>query len=91
MSTYNSSVVVIGEDGTEITVTANLRTYRNGLRTSWNGTLTAKQEHLVEMANWDEGRLRVPDGKEAKFLRPDRSEWFSTGRMQITGQGDPPF
>jgi hypothetical protein len=91
MSTYNGRVVVVGQDGTEIPATANLRSYLDGHRAGWDGALTAMQEDVVQMANWREGRLRFPDGREAAFIRPDTSEWVSTGRMMATGQGEAPF
>jgi len=91
MSTYNGEALIIGEDNTEIRVSANLRRSHGGLLTGWGGTVTAAPDVLGEMANLDEGRLRFPDGKEAEFLRPDRSDWALTGRMTIIGQDEAPF
>ena len=40
MSAYNGPAVIIVKDDTEVAVIANLRNYRNGLRTGWGGRLT---------------------------------------------------
>ena len=91
MSTYNGRVVIIGKDGTEIPVTTSLRSYRSGLHMAWDGTLIAPEDRLRDIKDWEEGRLRFPDGTEAEFLRPDRSDWVRSSRMSIIGQNDPPF
>lgn len=43
------------------------------------------------MLNLAKGRLRLADGTEADFLRPDTSDWVSTQRLTIIGQGEAPF
>jgi hypothetical protein len=91
MATYSSEAVLICEDGTEIPVTVNLSSYRTGLRTDWGGTVIAAPDGLREMLNLAKGRLRLPDGTEAEFLRPDTSDWVGTDRLSISGQDEPPF
>jgi len=91
MNTYNGKVLIVREDGTEISVTADLSIYHDGLRTGWNGTLTAAPDGLQEVANLAEGRLRFPDGQEAQFLRPDISDWVGTNQLSIIGQDEAPF
>jgi len=91
MSVYNGQALVIGEDGASVPVTASLASYRDGLRTSWDGTLTPGQEGQSRLLNLTAGRLQLPGGTEAEFLRPDTSDWVSTNRMKIIGQQNPPF
>jgi hypothetical protein len=91
MNTYSREALVIREDGTEISVTADLASYRNGLRTDWGGTLIVAPDGLQEMVNFTEGRIRFPDGQEAAFLRPDISDGAHTNRVSIIGQDEAPF
>jgi hypothetical protein len=91
MNTYNGHAVIVTEDHAEVAVTAALRRYLNGLRTDWSGTLTPGTEGLRKFANLTEGRVRLPNGREASFLRPDTSDWVTTKRLTIIGQGDAPF
>lgn len=62
-------------------MTANLRSYREVLRTGWGGTLTAAPDALREMLNLATGRLRLSGGKEAEFLRADTGDWTRTGLL----------
>jgi hypothetical protein len=89
MSAYNGQALVIGEDGAS--VTASLASYQDGLHTSWGGTLTPGQEGRSRLLHLTAGRLQLPGGTEAEFLRLDTSDWVSTNRMKITGQDNPPF
>jgi hypothetical protein len=92
MSAYNGSAVIIDKDDTQVVVIANLRKYRNGLRTDWGGTLTpTSADGLQRVNNLTEACLRFPDGREARFLRPDTSEWVTSKRLTIIGQLDAPF
>jgi hypothetical protein len=91
MSGYNGPAVIITEDDTEVLVTANLRRYRAGLRTDWSGTLAPSADALRQLANLTKGRLRLPDGNEADFLRPDTSHWVTSKRLAIIGQDEAPF
>jgi len=91
MSAYNGQALVIGEDGASVPVTASLASYRDGLHTSWGGTLAPMQEGQSRLRNLTAGRLQLPDGTEAEFLRPDTSDWVSTNWMKIIGQDTPPF
>lgn len=91
MNTYYGNAVIVHEHGAETLVTASLRSYRDGLRTGWEGALTAAPDDLREMANLDEGRLRFPDGREVEFLRPDRSDWAHFNQLNIIGQDEAPF
>lgn len=91
MTTYRGKALLICEDGTEIPVTVSLSSYRTGLRTDWGGTVTAAPDDLRKMLNPAKGRLRLPDGTEAEFLRPDTSDWVGTDRLSISGQAEPPF
>jgi hypothetical protein len=91
MSAYNGRAVVIAEGGTEASVTANLSHRRNGRRTDWGGTLTSTSDDLQQMLNLTEGTLRLPDGQEAQFLRPNTSDWVAHNQLVIMGQGEAPF
>lgn len=91
MSSYDGQAVITSEDGAETAVTANLAQYRSGLRTSWGGTLTPAADDLQRMLNLTEGTLRLPNGHEAQFLRPDTSDWLARKQLTVIGQGDAPF
>ena len=92
MSAYNGRAAIITDDGTEVPVTANLSTRRNGLFTDWGGRLTpTSADGLQRVKTQSEGRLRLPDGREAQFLRPDTSDWVVGGGMAIIGQHEVPF
>jgi hypothetical protein len=91
MSTYEGQALIITEDKMEFPVTANISSQRGGLRSGWGGTLTPASDALQQLANLTEGRVRLPDGTEAEFLRPDTSDWVHTKRLAITGQGEAPF
>jgi len=43
------------------------------------------------LLNLTDGRLRLPDGTEAEFLRTDTSDWVSMKQLTIIGQDTPPF
>lgn len=75
VTAYNGPAVLLMEDEAEIPVTARLASYRDGLRTSWRGSITPTADGLQQVLNLDKGRLRLPDGTEADFLRPDTSDW----------------
>jgi hypothetical protein len=91
MSAYNGQAVVIAANGVDVPVLASLTSYRDGLHVSWGGTLTPAQEEQSRLLNLTAGRLQLPDGTEAEFLRPDTSDWVGTNRMKIIGQDNPPF
>jgi hypothetical protein len=91
MSVYNGQARIVGDHGTDVPVTATLTSYRDGLHTSWGGTLTPTPDGLHRLAKLTEGRLHLPGGTEAEFLRPDTSDWVSTQQLKIIGQDSPPF
>jgi hypothetical protein len=91
VTTYNGPAVLLTEEEAEIPVTARLTSYRDELRTSWRGSLTPTADGLQQVLNLFKGRLRLPDGTEAEFLRPDTSDWVSTKQLTILGQDEPPF
>jgi hypothetical protein len=91
MSAYNGQARIVGDNSTDVRVTASLTSYPGGLHTSWGGTLTPAPDGLPPLANLTEGRLQLPGGTEAEFLRPDTSDWVSTQQLKIIGQGSPPF
>jgi len=76
MNAYNGQARIVGNNGTDVPVTANLTSYPDG---------------LPRLANLTEGRLQLPGGTEAEFLRPDTSDWVSTQQLKIIGQHSPPF
>jgi hypothetical protein len=90
MSRYNGQALIIGNDA-DVPVTASLASYPDGLRIGWGGTLTPAPGVLSRLLNLTEGRLRLPGGTEAGFLRPDTSDWVRTRQLKITGQDTPPF
>ena len=91
MIAYKGRAVVIAEGKNEVAVTANLRQHRNGLRTHWGGTLTPTPDGLQQVRNLTGGTLRLPDGREAQFLRPDTTDWVASNQLTIVGQLDAPF
>jgi hypothetical protein len=91
MSAYNGQALIIGDSGANVPVTVSLTSYRDGLRTNWGGTLTPPPDGLQQLLNLTEGKLQLPDGTEAEFLRPDTSDWVSTKQLRIIGQSGPPF
>jgi hypothetical protein len=90
MDAYDGPAVMITEDDAEVPVGASLRGGHSGLRAVWGGTLRPA-DGLQEVLNLTKGRLRLPDGREASFLRPNTSDWVGTGRLSIIGQNDAPF
>jgi hypothetical protein len=91
MSAYNGQARIVGDNGTDVPVTASLTSYPDGLQTTWAGKLTPAPDRLAQLANVTEGRLQLPGGTEAEFLRPDTSDWVSTQQLEIIGQDSPPF
>ena len=91
MSAYNGQALVVGGNGADVPVTASLTSYPDGLHASWGGTLTPMPDGLARLLNLTDGRLRLPDGTEAEFLRTDTSDWVSTKQLTIIGQNSPPF
>jgi hypothetical protein len=91
MSAYKGQARIIGDNDTDVPVKASLTSYPDGLHTSWGGTLTPAPGGLPSLANLTKGRLQLPDGTEAEFLRPDTSDWVSTQQLKIIGQDSPPF
>ncbi len=90
MNAYNGQALVTVDD-MEVPVNANLSSYRDGLRPEWGGMLTPTPDGLPQLLNLTKGRLRLADGTEADFLRSDTSDWVSTQRLTIIGQGEAPF
>ena len=91
MSAYKGQAVAITEEDLKVRVTANLASHRDGLRTGWGGTLTPPPDGLQQWLNVTTGRLRLPSGAEAAFLRPDTSDWVAARQLAIIGQDEPPF
>ena len=77
MSAYNGQALVIGDNDACVQVTASLPSYRDGLHTSWGGTLAPAQEGQARLLNLTARNLQLPDGTEAEFLRPDTSDLVS--------------
>lgn len=80
------------ENGTEIRAGADLK----GSERSWGGYLTLDGENWDLVKNMWSGRLRLPDGREGAFDRPNRSELPPTSsevpfRIRIEGNGEAPF
>ncbi|MET7711016.1 hypothetical protein [Streptomyces sp. NPDC005407] len=96
MNTFRGAATLITDEGRELPVTANLRQGPVGLHTRWGGTLSVPHhQQPIELTNLQTGRLRIGDGQEAAFVRPDISDWMGSpaGLFQITieGNGDAPF
>ncbi|WP_171115521.1 MULTISPECIES: hypothetical protein [unclassified Streptomyces] len=96
MSTYQGRAILITDEGVEIAVGAQLRSWRDGRRASWGGRLTIDGEYWDILKNKDEGlRLRLTNGNEATFNRPHKQDipafpgapFFFT----VMGDGDVPF
>ena len=91
MGAYNGQALIITDDETEVPVTAKLSSHRDGLRSRWGGTLTPASDALRQLANLTKGLLRLADGTEAEFLRPDTSDWVGTNQLKVMGQDEAPF
>jgi hypothetical protein len=91
MRAYTGPALVIAENDTEVRVNALLNSGRDGLRSAWGGVLTPTSDGLRRLLNLTTGRLRLSDGTEAEFLRPDTSDWVASQQLTIIGQGDAPF
>lgn len=92
MGNYNGPAHLILDNGSEIPVTADLRTSTSGSHADWDGVLSAAPEHRVVLANTDRGRLRMKDGREGAFACLDPSTWILTGQAHIMGSdGEVPF
>ena len=87
--TYNDSATVITNEGAEVPVHANLRSFMRGLRPDWDGTLTAQPEIMFQLRNNRQAVLRLVNGKEGSFFMTPGSA--STGAVTIMGNGDAPF
>jgi hypothetical protein len=46
---------------------------------------------MGHVLNLREGTLRLPDGRETRFVRPDNSDWVTNKQLIIIGQLDTPF
>lgn len=95
MSTYQGPAVVVTDEGSEITVGADLRSRTDG-RESWHGRLLVQGEHWDELKNKTAGyRLRLPSGKESAFIRMHTNDHPRTPGSpffySITGNDDAPF
>jgi hypothetical protein len=91
MSSHEGQALIITEDDAKVTVIANLSGYQHGLRSGWGGTLAPSSDDLRQLLNLTSARLRLPEGTEAAFLRPETSDWVSTKRLTIIDQGEAPF
>ena len=91
MANHSSDAVILMEDGTQIPVMAQLQRDDSGNLTNWGGVLTTTPDGADATKNLTEGRLRLPSGAEADFLRLDTTDWVTTNQLRITGQGEPPF
>jgi hypothetical protein len=80
MTNYSGPATVTTLDGATIPVTAHLST-RPSAREDWGGLLTA--DDGVALLNVQEGRLRLPDGREAGFVRT--AGGVPGGPIQIAG------
>lgn len=95
MSNYHGPAVLIFDDGSELSVTANTFSYTEGARPAWRGTLSVPDgEQSPKLVNLPQGVLRIGD-LESPFVRPTTSDWTRSpaGQCQITilGSGDIPF
>ena len=95
MSIYQGRAILITDEGVEIAVGAQLRSWQ-GRRESWGGRLTIDGEHWETLKDKDEHlRLRLTNGNEATFNRPHKQDipafpgapFFFT----VLGNGDVPF
>lgn len=87
--TYDGPATIV-TDSDEITVEAELRVEQVRGMTSWQGRLTADPgEDFWSVLQDRGGRLRLPDGREGRFI-PARTT-VGSGRIAITGSGPAPF
>lgn len=87
--TYSGPAVLITEDG-EMGVRAELWGERGPGMPSWRGHVTADPgEDLWPAWEKGEGRLRLPDGQEGRFVAGQTTA--GSDRMTIEGSGPAPF
>ncbi|MGC5534196.1 hypothetical protein [Streptomyces sp. SR-10] len=95
MAIYQGPAVLVTDEGSEITIGADLRSRTDG-REEWMGRLLIQGEHWDALKNRTSGyRLRLPSGKEGAFLRTqtnDRPQAAGSPFFySIVGDGDAPF
>jgi len=84
MNTYHGPAVLIGGNGVEIDVEADLEIYHDPPLRAWRGVV----QPLSEVANAVTGpvRLRIPDGDEANVIVVGASNG-----IELQGSGKPPW
>src|SRR4051812_45437326 len=91
MKQYRGASTLLTDDGTEIRAGAGLE----GNETRWSRYLTIAAENLPVVMNLSSGRIRLPNGAEGAFDRPNREApprtHFPAFRIRIEGNGDAPF
>lgn len=91
MNTYRGASTLIVEDGAEIRAGADLKKSPTG----WGGYLTVDSENIKTVVNLWSGRIRLANGKEGAFDRPNREpapvRTDLPFRIRIEGNGDAPF
>lgn len=92
MRSYRGASTLIAENDTEIRAGADL----SGDERRWGGYLTIDIENWDVVKNLWSGRIRLPNGVEGAFDRPNREPRpprfdLPVFRIRIEGNGDAPF
>lgn len=94
MGNYTGQAIAI-INGKQYDVTVNLQSDTTSAIQSWRGTLDANEGEAWEIYNADEGTLRLPGGREGRFLGTNytvgMSSASSASSMTIVGNGEAPF
>lgn len=87
--TYAGPAILVTDSG-EMAVEAALQVEQLRATPSWRGHVTADpSEDFWSVFQEGEGRLRLPDGQEGRFIPAQTTA--GSGRMAITGSGPAPF
>jgi hypothetical protein len=88
---HRGACTLIVEDGAEISAGADLKKSTIG----WGGYLTVGAENIAAVLNLWSGRIRLSNGNEGAFDRPNREtapvRTDLPFRIRIEGNGDAPF
>jgi hypothetical protein len=92
MSTHRGASTLVTDHGTEIRAGADLKSTGS----TWGGYLTIDTENWDIVKNLWSGRIRLPNGTEGAFDRPNRETTppnfdLPMFRIRIEGNGDAPF
>lgn len=91
MSTYAGPATVVLEDGTELSVNAQLQTSGVGAASAWRGAVgSGRSEVLFHTLKARMPMLRLPNGREGRFV-PSDTVALGGRVLRLDGYGPAPF